>query len=370
MKLTEKKVIFVNNPAAINGGALTILKQFIVNVAQKCSHDYNFYIFCTADLKEFECNNIKIITDIKAKKWKDRIYWDTIGLRKWSEKKYIIPNLVISLQNTGVGSFSDINQIVYLHQSLPYYEDIKWNPFIKRERKYWFYRYIYKLLIDKTIRNKYLVVQCEWMKQKVSHQHKINKRNIFVIKPNFNEVSTNKYIEKDTISLFYPASSEIYKNHEVLFKSIKNIKQERNLKDIKLYLTLEKNNSKYLCKLIKKYNIESNVIFLGVLSYEEVMEYYQKCSIVVFPSYVETIGLPLIEAAQYGKPIIVSDFEYSREALDGYDGVKFVQFNNEKEWSQIILEQLNNEKKYKYFINNKGNSWDEFIRIISECENW
>lgn len=370
MKSIEKKNIFVNNPAATNGGALTILKQFIVNVAQKCSHDYNFYIFCTRELKGFECNNIKIITDIKAKKWRDRIYWDTIGLRKWSKKNNVIPNLVISLQNTGVGSFNNIQQIVYLHQSLPYYENIKWNPFIGRERIYWFYKNIYKLIIDKTIKNKYLVVQSEWMKEKISYQHKVNKRNIFVVKPNFNEVITNKYIEKDKMSLFYPSNNAIYKNHEILFKSINTIKQDKNLENIKLYLTLDKNNSKYLCKLIKKYDIESNVIFLGKLSYERVMEYYQKCSILVFPSYVETIGLPLMEAAQYGKPIIVSDLEYSREVLAGYEGAKFVRFNNEKEWSQSIVEELKNQKEYKNFINRKGNSWDEFISIIEECDNW
>ena len=144
MESTKKKVIFVNNPAAINGGALTILKQFIIYVAKKYSDRYKFYIFCTADLKEFECENIKIIDNIKGKKWIDRVYWDIIGLKRWSKNNNIDPDIIISLQNTGIGSFKNVKQIIYLHQSLPYYSNVKWNPFAKAERKYWFYRYIYK----------------------------------------------------------------------------------------------------------------------------------------------------------------------------------------------------------------------------------
>ena len=44
-----KKVIFVNNTAAINGGALTVLKQFLEEIKQRRDESKIYYFFVTAD---------------------------------------------------------------------------------------------------------------------------------------------------------------------------------------------------------------------------------------------------------------------------------------------------------------------------------
>lgn len=368
-----EKIIFVNNPAAINGGALTILKQFIVNVAQKSPKEYKFYIFCTYDLKEFESNNIKIINNIKAKSFKDRIIWDFIGLRKWANKNKIKPNLVISLQNTGILGFRDTNQFVYLHQSLPYYKEIKWNPFNKNERIYWFYRYIYKQIIHITIKKKYLIVQNYWMKKKVVKDHKLDSSTVFVVKPSIEKILgiSNNYIGTDTIKLFYPASGEIYKNHVILIEALSKLISLNRNKKFKLYLTLDKasKNSSNLMNIIERYNLKEYIEFLGVLDYSEIIRYYQESTIIVFPSYIETVGLPLIEAAQIGKPIVVSNLEYSREALSKYKGATFVKYNNCDEWVEAILNHIDNIKLYDYNLDLNNESWEKFIQLIKkECE--
>lgn len=62
------KTIFINDTAATEGGALTILKQFLDGINKYSNKDYIYYVFCSlAELKKYENENIKIINDIKAK---------------------------------------------------------------------------------------------------------------------------------------------------------------------------------------------------------------------------------------------------------------------------------------------------------------
>lgn len=42
-------------------------------------------------------------------------------------------------------------------------------------------------------------------------------------------------------------------------------------------------------------------------------------SALIFPSYIETVGLPLVEAMSVGAVILAADCEYAHEVLDGYE---------------------------------------------------
>ena len=113
------KIIFINATAATEGGALTILKQFLEGISIYSNKNIYYYIFCSLEeLKIYKEQNIKIINNIKGKSWLDRIKWDLWGLKKRSEIKDIRADLIISFQNTGVKSFNDIKQLIYLHQSI------------------------------------------------------------------------------------------------------------------------------------------------------------------------------------------------------------------------------------------------------------
>ena len=62
--------------------------------------------------------------------------------------------------------------------------------------------------------------------------------------------------------------------------------------------------------------------YLGKISKEEVYRNYQN-SCLVFPSYIETFGYPLVEAKSCGALILASDCEFSHELLDDYPNAYF-----------------------------------------------
>lgn len=59
--------------------------------------------------------------------------------------------------------------------------------------------------------------------------------------------------------------------------------------------------------LVREKGLENRVQFLGHRSPQELLDLYQRCSLFVFPSVVETFGNPLVEAMACGTPIACSD---------------------------------------------------------------
>ena len=67
---------------------------------------------------------------------------------------------------------------------------------------------------------------------------------------------------------------------------------------------------------------ELPIEFVGSLTREQVFDFYSK-SILLFSSYIETVGLPLVEAKMHKTPILVSDCEFAHEVLDDYQNVDY-----------------------------------------------
>ena len=45
-------------------------------------------------------------------------------------------------------------------------------------------------------------------------------------------------------------------------------------------------------------------------------DYYNSCKALVWPSFTESLGMPLIEASVYEKDILASDLEYVHDILE------------------------------------------------------
>ena len=60
-------------------------------------------------------------------------------------------------------------------------------------------------------------------------------------------------------------------------------------------------------------------------------------SILVFPSYVESFGLPLLEAKLTETYIIASDTPFCREILNEYDKVEFFEEMDYQTLGDLIL---------------------------------
>ena len=106
------------------------------------------------------------------------------------------------------------------------------------------------------------------------------------------------------INLFYPASFLPHKNHKLLNHAL--VSDYLSLHAVKIYLTISESDMSFS---------SSNIVLLGRLSHKSCLHYLQISSSLLFLSSFESLGLPLIEAAQLQKPCICPDLPYSRELL-------------------------------------------------------
>lgn len=371
------KVVFVNAAAVTEGGALTILGQFLEKVSEYSKNIY-FYVFCSLDeLNCYENGNIKIINNIKGKRWLDRVKWDLYGLRNWSKKKGIWADLIVSFQNTGVRYYKDIKQLIYLHQSIPFSEGINWNFFSKNERSLWFYKNVYKKIIKYSLKsNSYIVVQTEWMKNAVIEQFNWNPKKISAIKPNIENIPLEKVSEIDfndnKFHIFYPANTAKYKNHELIINALKCIKDSKPeiYKNLIIHFTFDRNlsnnrNADLIC-LAEKLQVIEHIGFEGKISYGRVLSFYKSFDLMLFPSYIETFGLPLIEASNFGMPILAANMDYAREVMSDYEGVKFLNYKDSKLWAENIIDLYSKRIKYKPYNINYETSWKDFFKLIEK----
>ncbi|WP_294707343.1 glycosyltransferase [uncultured Fusobacterium sp.] len=320
------KTIVINNPAAKEGGALTVLESFLKTIhKQKCKNI--FYIFVSViDLKKYEKNNIKIIV-LERQNFRQRLLWDNIGLKKYLKLNKIKPDLFLSLQNTGVNLPKKIPQILYFHQALSI-SDIKWDILKKEERTYYFYQNIYPFFIRQYLnRITKIIVQTNWIKEKFSKKFNYSLSDIIVEKPVLEifNIEAIEIIPKTKFRIFYPATPFIYKNHKLIIESLKKLKEENLELESKLecIFTFSRGENAEIDKLIKKYSLENIIQLVGKISYEKVLEYYKNSDLLIFPSYIETLGLPLIEAKKFNLNILAVDLPYSREAIGSYKNVKY-----------------------------------------------
>ncbi|ERJ10939.1 glycosyltransferase [Haloplasma contractile] len=327
--------IMVFDVPAESGGALTILKQYY-DAAIKDKDSEWIFVVSTPNLNEYE--NIKVLNYPWIKKsWFHRLYFDNFVAHKLVENYDV--DEVLSLQNILVPKVK-IRQTLYLHQSLPFAEK---RYGVTENFKFWVYQNIISKMIFKSIRKAdKVIVQSKWIIDAVIKKTRISKKKLVLKQPEIKvEIKKQYKPSKSNIKLFfYPAGSMIYKNHDAIVKACKLL-HDKKINNFKVVFTLNGYENSHISSLKAFIDNENLPIdFIGMISIEKVYDFYSK-SVLLFPSFIETFGLPLLEAKMHQTPIIASDCAFSREILDDYNRVEFFDPFNSVNLSEKMLTLLN-----------------------------
>lgn len=353
--------IVVVNTAASSGGALAILRDFY-NYVKKNGHKHE-WIFLLSDHYIDETDNIKIIINKEVKhNWFRRLKWELKEGATFINELH--PDVVFSMQNT-ISRGIKVPNMVYLHQSIPFQKVKKFSFFDKTEMKMAIYQYIIGAIIKKSLKktNK-IVVQTQWMKIAVEACKKIAPYKVIVAPPT---VIMEEYLLKAEYGkinkFFYPSGPGIYKNHEILIKCVENLVND-GFNNFEIEFTLDE-SYKQKMKINKK--VEKHIKFIGQIPREKVFEKY-RTAVLLFPSYIETFGLPLLEARMINSFIIASDCEFSREVLDGYMNCEYFNpFSVEEiteKMKRILLEGV--QLKEEVVPNLPDEGWKKIIINLEE----
>ena len=301
------------------GGTLTVLKDCLR------------YLSLRKDLKVTAIVHRKSLCDFPGieyieipwsiKSWGRRLWCEYHTLNKISEKLQPV-DLWLSLHDT-TPSVKAKRQAVYCQTSFPFLK-IKARDFLM-DRKIPLFALFTKYAYKKNVRrNRYLIVQQEWLREGLAEKLGLPENRFIVAPPAFSEPEIFDTSTSEHIPLFlYPASPDCHKNFETLCQAAE-ILQDRLGKDaFKVVITVRGHENRYAGWLHKKWGSVETIDFHGYMSKEELYSHYSRACCLVFPSRVETWGLPISEFKTSGKPMILADLPYARESSAGARKVAF-----------------------------------------------
>jgi glycosyltransferase involved in cell wall biosynthesis len=335
-----------------------------LSALEKYNSDKNIRIVALVNSRKFfNIANVKYIEFPKSKKsWFYRLYYEYFYFKKlsrqlnadiWFSMHDLSPNVVAK------------KKFVYYHNPSPFYKlnSKEWLYGFKIGLFSQFYKYIAKINIKS---NNAVFVQQYWIKNSFEKWFSISNCKVAYPEINFPFSISNDAVKNDKIQFFYPSFPRMFKNFECICEAVLLLPKEIQNK-IEINFTISGKENWYSKSIFKKYSKHEFFHFLGNLSREKVADYYSQMDCLLFPSKLETWGLPLTETKKFNKPIVVADLPYAKETIGEYDKVSFFNPNKPSELAEkmllfvekkIIFDATENPKK-PHFI-----GWDSVFDFI------
>lgn len=349
------------------GGPLSIYKDAIDAFIKNKIEDYKLTVIVHDKnlFKEFDNSGISFIEKKTIK--------NSYLLRFWFEyvecyflSKKLTPYLWFALHDI-TPKVKSVKQAVYCHNPSPFYKvslkEAKADPTFFLFTL--FYRIIYRINIKS---NDYVIVQQNWIRRYFIEQFRV--RKVIVAHPN---IPTPLIPDKElslshkNYTFFYPAYPRVFKNFETLMEAVAILSKLRS--DFNVIVTIDGSENVYAKSVVKDYGHLSNISFVGLRPREEVLKLYASTDCLVFPSKLETWGLPISEFKLFKKPMLVADELYARETVGEYENAKFFKTENPSELASYMNATINGEI---HFENSDygdpdppfSRNWSELLAIL------
>jgi len=150
-----------------------------------------------------------------------------------------------------------------------------------------------------------------------------------------------KFIKMKKFSLLDVAGLVKWKNIQILIEALNIIVNQKNLKNIHLYIAGDGPYRSKLEMLIGKYDLYKYVFLMGYQS--NIGKLLKECDVFVHPAYVEGFGIAVTEAMMAEKPIIISNVGALPELIEHNISGLVVDPYNAEEWVDAIEQIIDNE---------------------------
>lgn len=174
--------------------------------------------------------------------------------------------------------------------------DLKW-IFSKNIFRYFYFHFFKKNTSNWIVFNQYTK---NILFRKIAKKNKIDIINFYF----HTNLKKNNKIKK-VFDLFYPASGDPHKNHNLLFDSLVLLSKKNIYPKILITLNDYHYNKLKVSSLIKIYNLKITNKYFN--REDEIYLAYQKSRALIFPSLNETLGIPLYEASFFKCKILMSN---------------------------------------------------------------
>lgn len=332
MEQPVRKHIVVSAVNIRKGGTLTVLRDCLQYLSERTDLDVTAIVH-RRDLADFPgIRYIEIPWSIKG--WERRLWCEYVTMNRISKQLPEV-DLWLSLHDT-TPRVRTKRQAVYCHTSFPFLRvkarDWRMDPKIPLFAH--FTKYAYRIGVR---RNRYLIVQQEWFRDGLSELVHFPKERIIVAPPRFQPVPATG--EPASIPVFfYPSSPDCHKNFELVCQAAEALEQQIGSGRFKVILTVRGDENRYAAWLNKRWAHVPSIDFHGFMSKEELASFYGRAAALVFPSRVETWGLPISEFKPTEKPMLLADLPHAHESAAGASQVAFFPVDDFQQLKSLMLD--------------------------------
>lgn len=326
-RATIRLVISATN--LVEGGGLKVLRD-CVDAAVRLG-DRMAITVIVHDRRLLARDDVTIIEMTAAKSsWLRRVYTEYHEFRALSER--IRPDVWLSLHDMTPNVVAG-RQYVYCHNPAPFYRP-SW-------RQMWhepsfaafnlFYGLLYRINIQ---RNAGVIVQQDWLRKEFIQRY--HPAAVITAAPSL-EVQAEKYAvaTRPAQAFLYPALPRTFKNMEVLCRAVRLLSKDPAWHG-EVRLTIDGTENRYARWIATLATDLPAIRLVGRQDSAGMQRHYDEADVVLFPSTLETWGLPITEAKARGKPLLVADLPYAYETLGQYNGARFLDPGDAGAWAAAM----------------------------------
>ncbi len=363
------KTIVISAVNLVEAGTLSILKDCLSFLSAFADNNEYRIVAIVHNRNLVDYPNIEYIENTWPKRrWINRLWFEYISMRAISKRIGPV-YLWFSLHDTSPSVVAE-RQAVYCHNAFPFYRwkrhDLLFAPKIVLFAL--FSKFIYLPNIHS---NTYLVVQQDWFRNALHQLFRVEKRKIIVAppKPVLKQSLLAHGPPQENYSFIFAGSPNSHKNFEVICKAAAILEKE-GFKKYKVHITLKGDENKYAKWIYNKWGSLKTVDFMGFVSREILQHYYTNSNCLIYPSKIESWGLPISEFAHFAKPMLLADLPYAYDTASGSPLVSFFNPEDPYELAKQMKYLIQGDHSFLKKLENRSISapvaanWEEIFKIL------
>jgi glycosyltransferase involved in cell wall biosynthesis len=327
--MMKKKHLVISAVNLVEGGTLAVLRECLL--AAQAMLGPTWRITALVHRADLVCvDGIDYIERPEIKRsWLARVRFEYFECRQLSRE--LAADYWFALHDMSP-RVTTARQAVYCHNAMCFYRMSLREGLLEPKLLLFsaFYAALYRLNIHA---NSAVVVQQAWIRDEFVRR--FGCRNVVVSHPVQGAQHNTRALRRSGKRFLYPSLPRVFKNFETLLEAWALLCQDPGW-DGQLMVTINGLENRYAQGLVKRYGALSNVHFAGRLRPAQVQTEYAQADCLVFPSKLETWGLPLSEAKQQGLAILAADLPYAHEAIGEYDAAAFFPATDAKRLAQLM----------------------------------
>jgi glycosyltransferase involved in cell wall biosynthesis len=349
-------------------GPLAVFREALVSLVEGYSVSYEI-VALVHKKSLFDIPKITFIEypEIKSS-WFKRLRFEYYDCRRISEQ--FKPYLWFAMHDMTPNVRAEI-RAVYCHNPSPFYRFS-----IKEALLDWrfglftlLYRFLYGINIKS---NDFVVVQQDWMRSEFRLRYGVC--NIVVAHPSVEHLAAAmddddaQTYPKRPYRFFFPAYPRTFKNIEQILNAARKL-EHGSFNQFEVWLTMNGTENRYAADLRKEFSRLTTVKWLGLLPRTEVIRLYEEADCLIFPSKLETWGMPITEFKATGKPILAAELPYAHETVGEYERVAFFNIDRDSELTAMMKQAALREPVFQPAKEQPiappfSRNWEELWKIL------